>query len=88
MANTNVRIVTYVAAQRAANKCVNIITTLPAGDKAKDAQFPTCTQITATQYNALDLEKKSQIPNFMPAPGSPNATGVKSVYIAGYSAPS
>lgn len=88
MANTNVRIVTYNAALRGVNKCVNILTTLPAGEKALAAQFPQKTQITATQFNALNLEKKSQIPNWMPAPGSPNAKGLHTVYIAGYSAPS
>lgn len=88
MANSNVRIITYVAGQRAANRTVNIITSLPAGEKALAAQFPTKTQITATQFNALPQHNRAQIPNWMPAPGSPNAKGVHSVYIAGYSAPS
>lgn len=88
MANSNVRIVAFNAALRGVNKTVNILTSLPAGEKALAMQFPQKTQITAAQYNGMPKHNQQQIPNWMPAPGSPNAKGVHSVYIAGYSGPS
>lgn len=80
VSNINVRIVAYNAALVGENKTVNVLSS-----GGSSASIPTLNQITDEQYFGMSAPDRQGIPTWMAAAGSPNATGVRTILVPGYS---